>query len=92
MDYLYIVNAFKQHQQQFLLHQQQLQQQLQSHGGVISGSATNPLSLQQQHDNTNMANSLLWQPWRDLQQAAAVHHHLYRQQQQQQQQQMQKGL
>ncbi|EDW94426.2 uncharacterized protein Dyak_GE21976, isoform D [Drosophila yakuba] len=45
---------------------------------------------QQQHPQasadpnaSSMANSLLWQPWRDLQQAAAMHHQLYRQQQQQ---------
>lgn len=45
---------------------------------------------QQMHPQANadpnassMANSLLWQPWRDLQQAAAMHHQLYRQQQQQ---------
>ncbi|XP_037807737.1 flocculation protein FLO11 isoform X1 [Lucilia sericata] len=76
MDYLYIVNAFKQQQQQFLLHQQQLQQQLQS-----QSSTTNSLSLQQQLDSSNMSNSLIWQPWRDLQQAA-VHHQLYHQHQQ----------
>lgn len=45
------------------------------------------VGLQQLHqNNSNMANSLLWQPWRDLQQAAAMHHQLYKQQQQQQQQ------
>lgn len=43
------------------------------------------VGLQQlQQNNSNMANSLLWQPWRDLQQAAAMHHQLYKQQQQQQ--------
>ncbi|XP_061397548.1 uncharacterized protein LOC133333237 [Musca vetustissima] len=90
MDYLYIVNAFKQQQQQFLLHQQQLQQQLQGSSASGIGIGVNPLTLHpNQHDDTNMANSLLWQPWRDLQQAAAVHHHLYRQQQQQLQQQQQ---
>lgn len=74
MDYLYIVNAFKQQQQQFLLHQHQMQQQLQSHPPT-----TNTITIQQQFDNSNMSNSLIWQPWRDLQQAA-VHHHLYQQQ------------
>lgn len=75
MDYLYIVNAFKEQQQLFLMHQHQLQEQLQR-----QPYSTKNLSLQQQQlDKSNMSNSLLWQPWRDLQQAA-VHHHLYQQQ------------
>ena len=77
MDYIYIVNAFKQQQQQFLLHQHHLQQQLHKH------SSPSPLTIKQQFDNSKMSNTLIWQPWRDLQQAAAAHHHFYYQRQEQ---------
>ncbi|EDV41334.1 uncharacterized protein Dana_GF23470, isoform A [Drosophila ananassae] len=60
-------------------HEQQLQPAFPLH----SVSLHQPQHLQPTAD-PNSSNSLLWQPWRDLQQAAAMHHQLYRQQQQQQ--------
>ncbi|KAH8380012.1 hypothetical protein KR009_008503, partial [Drosophila setifemur] len=70
--------------QQHHPHHQQLQQQ----HPLQAGSAHQPPNPQSSSDpnSSNMANSLLWQPWRDLQQAAAMHHQLYKQHQQQQQQ------
>lgn len=69
------------YQQQQHLQQQQLppgiaqQQQLRVGVGAAGGAGSS---------NTNMANSLIWQPWRDFQQAAAMHRQLYTEQQQQQ--------
>ncbi|KAH8335062.1 hypothetical protein KR074_002183, partial [Drosophila pseudoananassae] len=66
-------------------HEQQhhQRQQLQPSFPLHSVSLHQPQHLQPTAD-PNSSNSLLWQPWRDLQQAAAMHHQLYRQQQQQQ--------
>lgn len=67
----------QQQQQQLspgIAHQQQ-QQQLRVGVGAAVGAGSS---------NTNMANSLIWQPWRDFQQAAAMHRQLYTEQQQQQ--------
>ncbi|XP_017036631.1 protein enabled homolog isoform X1 [Drosophila kikkawai] len=62
-------------------HRQQMEQLQQSHA-LRSGSVTPQSQPASDPNSSNMANSLLWQPWRDLQQAAAMHHQLYRQQQQ----------
>ncbi|KAM8709376.1 hypothetical protein ACLKA7_016218 [Drosophila subpalustris] len=72
------------YQQQHLQQQQQQQQQQHQLPGAAHQQAGTG-SSQFQQNNSNMANSLLWQPWRDLQQAAAMHHQLIKQQQQQQQ-------
>ncbi|KAH8269956.1 hypothetical protein KR018_000364, partial [Drosophila ironensis] len=66
-------------------HQHQLhRQQLQHHHPLQAVSLSqHPQHLQPTAD-PNSSNSLLWQPWRDLQQAAAMHHQLYKQQQQEQ--------
>ncbi|KAH8236151.1 hypothetical protein KR032_009987, partial [Drosophila birchii] len=65
-------------------HRQQMEQleQLQQNHPLRSGSGTHQVQPATDPNSSNMANSLLWQPWRDLQQAAAMHHQLYRQQQQ----------
>lgn len=67
---------------------QQLQQQHQQQQQLPPRAAHQQLAAGAGGDaaNSNMANSFLWQPWRDLQQAAAIHRQLYTEQQQQQQQ------
>ncbi|KAH8258824.1 hypothetical protein KR038_010251, partial [Drosophila bunnanda] len=69
-------------------HHRQQMEQLQQNHPLRSGSGTHQSQPAPDPNSTNMANSLLWQPWRDLQQAAAMHHQLYRQQQQQFQKEM----
>ncbi|KAH8286117.1 hypothetical protein KR054_002773, partial [Drosophila jambulina] len=63
-------------------HHRQHMEQLQQNHPLRPGSGTHQSQQASDPNSSNMANSLLWQPWRDLQQAAAMHHQLYRQQQQ----------